>query len=147
MLRIIQERTRNNELEMLNVNVNIVLCCAIEGCPFMMSWNEMDNVGFVNNRKSPLFGCHSILIILPRQARNRHRESTRKRGAFCVSQVAAVDNDVIAHEKRIPSDVDGIFCAFHGGAGSLNNWVRKTPLLEPFSAKHDHFTKTTSGQT
>ena len=47
MLPIIQERTRNNELEMLNVNVNIVLCCAIEGCPFMMSWNEMDNVGFV----------------------------------------------------------------------------------------------------
>ena len=41
---------------------------------------------------------YTKMIILPRQARNRHRESTRKRGAFCVSQVAAVDNDVIAHE-------------------------------------------------
>ena len=58
----------------------------------MMSWNEMNNVGYV----------------------------------------AAVDNDVIAHEKRWPSAVDGIFCAFHGGAGSLNNWLFDNTRVETF---------------
>lgn len=58
----------------------------------MMSWNEMDNVGYV----------------------------------------AAIDNDVIAHEKRVSSDVDGIFCAFHGGAGFLNNWLFDNNRVETF---------------
>lgn len=53
------------------------------GCPFMMSWNEGVNTGFMT----------------------------------------AKDNDVIAHEKRFPSAVDGVICAFHGGAGYLNNWL------------------------
>ena len=58
----------------------------------MLSWNEMNNVGFVS----------------------------------------ATDNDVIAHEKRIPSAVNGIFCAFHGGAGFLNNWLFENTRVETF---------------
>ena len=64
------------------------------GCPFMMSWNEGVNTGFMT----------------------------------------AKDNDVIAHEKRFPSAVDGVICAFHGGAGHLNNWlflVRTTACKPP----------------
>ena len=72
--------------------MSLVLIDLIAGCPFMMSWNEMDNVGYV----------------------------------------AAIDNDVIAHEKRVSSDVDGIFCAFHGGAGFLNNWLFDNNRVETF---------------
>ena len=49
-----------------------------------------------------------------------------------VGFVAAYDNDIIAHEKKIPSAVDGIFCAFHGGAGYLNNWLFENTRLENF---------------
>ena len=63
------------------------------GCPFMMSWNEGVNTGFMT----------------------------------------AKDNDVIAHEKRFPSAVDGVICAFHGGAGYLNNWLF---LVRTTACKH-----------
>ena len=46
--------------------------------------------------------------------------------------MSALDNDIIAHEKTAPSAVDGIFCAFHGGAGFLNNWLFENTRLENF---------------
>ena len=52
--------------------------------------------------------------------------------ALNVGFVSALDNDVIAHEKTVASAVDGIFCAFQGGAGSLNNWLFENTRLESF---------------
>ena len=62
------------------------------GCPFMMSWNEGENVGFVIAR----------------------------------------DNDIIAHERKSPSAVEGVICALHGGSGYLNNWYFLNNRLENY---------------
>jgi hypothetical protein len=37
--------------------------------------------------------------------------------------MTARDNDVIAHEKKSGTNVDGVICALHGGSGFLDNWL------------------------
>jgi hypothetical protein len=65
--------------------------------------------------------CHFILkmIILPRQARDKHREDSKK-DAFL----------------QDPRDRD-----------TLGESGKKTRLCAPFYTKNDHFAKTGSGQT
>ena len=80
------QKVNDDSTKLFNTGAVVQRCTIWQmenGCPFMLSWNENDNVGFVTAR----------------------------------------DNDIIAHEKKQPSAVDGIICAFHGGGGNLNNWL------------------------
>ena len=67
------------------------------------------------------------MIILPRQARDKYRESTLQKDAFL--QEARTSEFECGHEARV------------------SNLVRKTRLLRHFDTKTAHFTKTGSGHT
>jgi len=78
------------------------------------------------------------MIFLPRQARDKHRESSQKSGVSllrCVWQFCDIKVDQTNTSSNRP--------------GGINNKgvVRKTVLFEPFIYKNDLFTKTGSGQT
>ena len=84
------------------------------------------------------------VIILPRQARDKHRESTQtKSGAFSYSsdkwQVSAPP---FTFEHLYHGEV-------YDARLALPGWdqVRSRPSLAPFYTENDHFTKTGSGQT
>jgi hypothetical protein len=80
---------------------------------------------------------------LPRQARDKHRESTQKRGRFLAGAIAAVnllgssDHDV---------DILSLVFALLRTTGTENHFFVLL-LGYPFYTENDHFTKTGSGQT
>ena len=96
------------------------------------------------------------MIILPKQTRDKHRENTQKRTVF--PQILYPLSEAERKDKQ-----EGVGGAPQSGGGDEDNddddedddeeeeerqrWVQKTPLFEPFISKHDHFTKTGSGQT
>ena len=75
-------------------------------------------------RKTPLFApfIYKNEIISPRQARDKHRESTQKKSGGFRMQVG-------------------------GKAAGTGAAVSKNGHFEPFIYKNEHFTKTGSGQT
>jgi hypothetical protein len=86
-------------------------------------------------RKTPLFAPFIYThFFLPRQARDKHRESTQKRVVFCAGKwLFDTDTDDSGYYAYIVPST--------GGPGE------KTALFAPFIYKKDHFTKTGSGQT
>jgi hypothetical protein len=108
------------------------------------------------NEKNAILLSHVCIkmIILPRQARDKHRESTQQRTTV-FPQILYPLSEAERKDKQ-----EGVGGAPQSGGGDEDNddddddeeeerqrWVRKTPLFEPFISKHDHFTKTGSGQT
>jgi hypothetical protein len=81
------------------------------------------------------------MIILPRQARDKHSESTQK--AMRVSQgEAAAAAAAACFEMRAARDLRPGEEVLHSYGREI---IRRFRL--PFYAKHDDFTKTGSGQT
>jgi hypothetical protein len=79
-------------------------------------------------------------IILPRQARDKHRESTPKKCRFpSVAAATAGTEGGAGYEMSLKT----VFMNYAIERGQ----VRKLPSFEPFSTKHTHFAKTGSGQT
>jgi hypothetical protein len=68
-------------------------------------------------------------IILPRQARDTHRESTQKRDRFLTGDNNGTNTQL---------------CTFPNASGCAQG---KHTFQKPFYTKHDRFTKTGSGQT
>ena len=79
-------------------------------------------------------------IILPRQARDKHRESTPKKCRFpSVAAATAGTEGGAGYEMSLKT----VFMNYAIERGQ----VRKLPSFELFYTKHTHFAKTGSGQT
>jgi hypothetical protein len=77
------------------------------------------------------------MIILPRQAQDKHRESTQKRPFSQRSSSIAAAKSVTPSVAR----------SAHKSLLRTRPLVRKNAFCPPFHSKNDHFTKTGSGQT
>ena len=107
--------------------------------------------------------CHFILevIILPRQARDKHRENSKNERRFLLQTAflgdhLAFEPALIALQKRAAAFSGGLawthsecmqLVSYRPGQQFATHTVRKTPSFEPFYTKSDLFAKTGSGQT
>ena len=105
---------------------------------------------------SSAFWCEKLIfcaiwyqkcIILPRHARDKHRENSKREMHF--SQALELLMCVVALAASLTNNFDDsdplAEQAMFAQRGAIV--VRKTPLFEPYMYKMHHFTKTGSGQT
>jgi hypothetical protein len=96
------------------------------------------------------------MIILPRQARDKHRENSRKDGVFRTpmetSSAKGELRGLLVPWKKEKNALCSLFPVFVASLSwqkdrdPIEN-VMQNGIFEPFIFKNDHFAKTCSGQT